>query len=107
MKSGYKVNHLLYMDDLKLYAKNEKDLTALIETVRIFTKDICMEFGLDKCARQIIHRGKIKMTDGLDLEIGRIKDADLNKGYKYLGMLQNMQNKEREIKAQTKTTYRK
>jgi len=35
------------MDDLKLYAKNEKDLTALIETVRIFTTDICVEFGLE------------------------------------------------------------
>jgi len=37
-----KTNHLLYMDDLNLYAKNE-DLTALIETVRIFTTDICTE----------------------------------------------------------------
>ena len=28
-----KVNHLLFMDDLKLYASNEKSLQSLIQTV--------------------------------------------------------------------------
>ena len=38
------------MDDLKLYAKNEKSLDSSIQTVRIFSKDIGMEFGIEKCA---------------------------------------------------------
>ena len=46
------------MDDLKVYAKNEKDLESLIQTVRIFSEDIGMEFGLDKCAVLIMKRGK-------------------------------------------------
>jgi len=75
------------MDDLKLYAKNEKNLTALIETVLIFTTDKCMEFGQEKCARRIIQRGNIKITDELNLDIGKIKDADIEAGYKYLGIL--------------------
>jgi len=95
LKTGHKINHLLFMDDLKLYAKNEKDLTALMETVRIVTTDICMEFGLEKCTRQIIHRGNIKITDELNLDIGEIRDPDIETGYKYLGILQNMQNKQR------------
>lgn len=107
LKTGHKINHLLYMDDLKLYAKNENDLTALIETTRIFSDNICMKFGLDKCARQIIHRGKIKLTDGLDLTIGKIRDADTNEGYKYLGILQNMENKQREVKDIASATYRR
>ena len=41
-----KVNHLPFMDDLKLYAKNEKSLDSLIQTVRIFSKDIGVEFGI-------------------------------------------------------------
>ena len=45
-----KINHLLFMDDLKLYAKNEKGLKSLVQTVRIFSDDNCMEFGIDKCA---------------------------------------------------------
>jgi len=95
LKTGHKINNILYMDDLKLYAKNEKDLTAMIETVRIFTTNICMEFGLEKCARQIIPRGNIKITDGLNLDIGKINDADIETGCKYLGILQNRTNRKR------------
>ena len=29
-KSGTTINHLLYMDDIKLYAKNEQDIDSLI-----------------------------------------------------------------------------
>ena len=37
---GQKVNHLLFMDDLKLYASNEKSLESLIQTVGVFSNDI-------------------------------------------------------------------
>ena len=32
-RSQEKVSHLLYMDDIKLFAKNEKQLETLIQTV--------------------------------------------------------------------------
>ena len=32
-----KINHLMYMDDIKLYAKNEKELQTLIHAVRIYS----------------------------------------------------------------------
>ena len=34
------VNHLLFMDDLKLYAKNAKGLDSLVQTLRIFSVTI-------------------------------------------------------------------
>ena len=46
--NGQKVNHLLFMGDLKLYANNEKSLESLIQTVRVFSNDIGMEFGVEK-----------------------------------------------------------
>ena len=55
LKQGYsldkktKINHLLYMDDLKLYGKSNNEMDTLIQTVRICTTDIGMKFGLDKC----------------------------------------------------------
>ena len=49
-KARGKINHLLFMDDLQLYAKNEKELDTLVQTVRIFSGDIGMEFGIHKCA---------------------------------------------------------
>ena len=67
------------MDDLTLHAKNEKDLTALTETIRIFTTDIYMEFGIEKYTRQTIQRGNIKITDGLNLDIGKINAKNNNK----------------------------
>ena len=47
-KSQEKLNDL--MDDIKLFAKNEKELEILIQTVRIYSPDIGMEFGIEKCA---------------------------------------------------------
>ena len=53
------------MDDLKLYAKNEKGLESLVQTVWIFSDDISMEFGIDICATLVLNRGKIKKFDGI------------------------------------------
>ena len=46
-RSQEKVNHLMYMDDIKLFTKNEKELETLIHTVRIYSQDIGMEFGIE------------------------------------------------------------
>ena len=35
-----KVNHFLFMDDLKLYASNKRSLESLIQTVPGFSNDI-------------------------------------------------------------------
>ena len=36
------------MDDIKVFAKNEKELETLIQTIRIYSKDIAMEFVIEK-----------------------------------------------------------
>ena len=35
-KKDYKLNHLLYMDDLKLFAKSEEQIDSLVRTVNVF-----------------------------------------------------------------------
>ena len=50
---------LLFMDDLKLYAKNEKGLESLVQTVPVFSDDIGMEFGRDKCATLVLKREEL------------------------------------------------
>ena len=47
-ESKEKINHLLFMDDLKLYSRIEKGLDSLVQTVRGFSEDIEMEFGIEK-----------------------------------------------------------
>ena len=64
-KTGYgyqldeqtKINHLFYVDDLKLYGTSDKQLTGLINTVKNVSDGIKMEFGLDKCAKASFKRG--------------------------------------------------
>ena len=48
--SKEKINHLLFMGDLKLYSRNEKELDSLVQTIHVFGVDIRMEFGIKKCA---------------------------------------------------------
>ena len=40
-----KINHLLFMDDVKLYSKYEKEINYLGRTVRAFSSDIGMDFA--------------------------------------------------------------
>ena len=41
-QTGKTINHAMFMDGLKLYCKSKRALDFLIQTVRIFTKDIAM-----------------------------------------------------------------
>ena len=65
-----RINHLLLMDDLKLFAKNVNQIDSLVNTVRIFSEDIKMEFGLSKCGMLIMKRRKVVESDGLCMPDG-------------------------------------
>ena len=45
----YNISHLMYMDDIKLYAPSRSKLLQMLQTVKDFSEDIQMSFGLDKC----------------------------------------------------------
>jgi hypothetical protein len=53
---GRKVSHLLYMDDLKVFACGIAEMERCRVLIKEFSDDIKMTFGLDKCA--IIHMKK-------------------------------------------------
>ncbi len=42
-KSKKTINHLMFMDDIKQFIKNEKRLETLIQTARIYSQNIRME----------------------------------------------------------------
>ena len=58
-ESKEKINHLLFMDNLKLYSRSEKELHSLVQTVRIFSEDIGMEFGIEKCAMLVMKKERL------------------------------------------------
>ena len=94
------------MDDLKLYAKTSNQLDSLIQTVRIFSSDIGMKFGIEKCAVLIIKRGKITQSEGIalpdDTNIRSLKEGE---GYKYLGVLEADVMLHRQMKEKIKKEY--
>ena len=49
-ESKQRINHLLFMDDLKMYSQSEEGLDSLVQTARVISEDIGMEFGITKCA---------------------------------------------------------
>ena len=102
---GKTINHLVFMDDIKLYGKSETELEALVELVRVFSRDIGMEFGLDKCAVLSIRKGVKVHCDGIGLPSGEaMKELDEN-GYKYLGVLEGADIMNREMKKKVKEEY--
>ena len=48
-------------------AKNEKEWKTLIQTVRIYSQDIGIEFGIEQCAMLVMKSGKRHMTEGVEL----------------------------------------
>ena len=97
-KKECKVNHLLFMDDLKLYTKNEDQLSMLIRTVQMFSNDIGMEFVMKKCGVLILKRGKIVRNEGIKLMDGEIMKEVGEKGYTHLGVVEFDKIKEAEMK---------
>ena len=57
----------MYMDDIKLFAKSERKLEVLIKTLRIYSEDIGMEFGLEKSAMLVTKSRKGLMKEVIEL----------------------------------------
>ena len=73
---GNTINHLFYMDDVKLFAKNDQQLQGLL-IVKQFSDDIRIKFGLDKCAKAIFFREKLLKTKNItqDTKTSRILNS--------------------------------
>ena len=88
-ESKEKINHLLLMDDLKLYSRNEKRLDSLVQTVRVFSEDIGMELGIKKCVMLVMEKGKIVKSVGIELPSRKVtKSLQEGESSKYLGILE-------------------
>ena len=89
-RKEFKLNHLLFMDDLKLFGKSDDQIDSLVQTVFTFSEYINMEFGLKKCGVVILKKGKL----------------DEN-GYTYLGILKLDEIKEHEMKNKVTGEYKR
>ena len=99
---------MLYLDDLKLFAKSRNELECLVKTVQLFSNSIHMKFGIDKCATASVTRGKLTTCDGLIVSEDTVIPAlNAHNSYKYLGVFELDQLKDKFMKEIIIATYRK
>ena len=93
---GKKINHLLLMGDLELFAKNEERMSILVNTVRIFSEDIKMDFGLPRCRVLIMKREKLVKSEGISMPNGNMMKNIEDSGYKYAVKYEEMKGQIRK-----------
>jgi hypothetical protein len=100
------ISHLLYMDDLKLLGRSEDDSENEIKIVKAIGKDINMNFGLEKCAKICLKKGRVqsKIYNGSTSEKD-IKELDPREAHAYLGTEKNHDIQHKNVKEKLKKEY--
>ena len=47
-------------------------MDSLVQTVHVFSEDIGMEFGIEKCVMLVMEKGKIVKSVGIELPGGKV-----------------------------------
>ena len=94
------------MDDLKLYSRSQKGLDSLVQAVCVFSEDVGMEFGIEKCAMLVMEKGKIVKSVGIELPNSKvIESLQEGESYKYLGILEADKFLEEKMKLNISKEY--
>ena len=110
-KNGYKIekhniNHLIYMDDLKIYGSSNKQTTSLVNTSSLFLQNIGLELGPAKCASATLIKGKEMPSSTLILmDNTTIRGLQPDETYKYLGVAQSTHIHKEEMRANVSKEY--
>ena len=76
-----------------------------MNTVRIFTGDIQIKFGLQKCATLVMRRGKKIEDDGISMLDEQVIEDLGEESYKYLEILEADKIKMEEMKGKVRKEY--
>ena len=79
---------------------------SLVQTVCVFSDEIEMEFGLEKCAMLVMEKGKIVKSVGIEFPDRKvIKSLQEGKSYKYLGIFEADKFLEEKMKLNVSKEY--
>ena len=76
----------------------------MIQLTLVFCSNTGMTFGLKKCGRFIVNRGKVKSISEISLSKGQIDDID--ESCKYFGILQSFSNNDKGVCCKATSKYR-
>ena len=81
------ITHLFFVDDLKLFASNMKDIKKMLTLITEFSNDIGMKFGEAKCSFTTIKRGRaMEKVDPVFVNGLTLSAIGPNESYRYLGL---------------------
>ena len=80
----------MYIDGIKLYAKNRRELEILIQAIGIYSQDIGMDFSIEKCAILLMWSRESQLTEGIEQPNRKKKSERSEKKeiHKYFGILE-------------------
>ena len=88
------------------FIEKKSEFDQLVQTVRILSEDIGMEFGISKCALLVMKRGKFCQRDGIGLPISQeLRAREEGETYKYLGVLEADEIRHEAIHGNIHTEY--
>ena len=64
-----RLNHLLFVVDLKLFAKSNNENNSLVNIVNKFSEDIRLEFGIKKCWVLVLKLVKVDKAKSCSLNL--------------------------------------
>ena len=88
------------------WGENENQVDSLVQSVRVVSEDLRIEFGISKCATLVMKRGKLINCEGINMrdKVIRAMKGD-DDGYKYLGVLEVDDRKHTEMKGKVQKEY--
>ena len=90
----------------KLRSGSDKGLDRLVKTVCVFSEDIGIELGIEKCAMSVMERSNILKSFGIELPDGKIvKSLQEGESYWYLGIFEADKFLEEKMKLNVSNEY--
>ena len=88
-----KIDHLIFVDDLKTFQKSEQKLAVVSNKIKSMMHDMGLELNLEKCASAHLKRGKYAASENLPIDKdSTIKAPQQANTYKFLGTEETLSN---------------
>jgi len=105
-----KISNFLYINDLKLLGRNEDNLENEIKIMKAISKDINMNFGLEKHAKICLNKGEVQNNIYIYIYLGNTFEKDIieldpRKASKYLGIEESHDIEHKNEKDKLKKEY--
>ena len=102
-----KITHLIYNDNMKLFAASEKKLKRVMTVAKNEMESTSLKWNEKKCAVMHVKRGQIEQGNG-DMKIADLKPIkylDQHNTYKFLDVFENTKQEDKQVLEATAKTY--